>query len=267
MIALLTDFGLEDIYVGVMKAVIYSIAPDEAILDLTHAIPPQNIAVGAIQLAGAWDYLPEGAIVVGVVDPGVGGSRRAIAARLEGNVFVGPDNGLLSRLPIENEHLKCVELTNRRYQLQSRRGDTFHGRDIFAPIAAHIAQGVPLDELGSEVDNATLIRLPEPKIECAKGDTVCAATVALIDHFGNIVLDLPSDRWQRWRGISIHFDIHSVERSWTTAAMLATHYGSGSGELTIVPNSYGLIEIAKPTGSAAQQLPVGVGDHIKLIKK
>ncbi len=266
MIALLTDFGLTDIYVGVMKAVILGIAPDAVIIDLTHKVPAQSIAVGALQLAAAWDYLPSGTIVVGVVDPGVGGIRRAVAAQIAGKIFVGPDNGLISRLA-DDESPRAVELTQAEYQLTNRRRNTFHGRDIFAPAAAHLASGVPLETLGNKIDGGSLVRFSNATATCAVGELSCSAQVAFIDHFGNIVLDLTDEQFQLWRGESLLLTVQSHGQNWSADVAYATHYDSASNGLIVLVNSYGLIEIAKPTGSAAKLLPVGRGDYLILVRR
>jgi S-adenosylmethionine hydrolase len=146
--ALLTDFGLQDTYVGVVHAVILGICPVARVVDLTHAVPPQDVLTGALALDDAAPYLPEGAVVVAVVDPGVGSERAALAARAGGKYWVGPDNGLLSwQLAPDAE---VVRLAEQRYRLPEV-SSTFHGRDVFAPAAAHLLRGVPLDELGPRV--------------------------------------------------------------------------------------------------------------------
>src|SRR3954470_21108695 len=186
-ITFLTDFGLQDDFVGVCHGVIARIAPDATVLDITHGIPPQAILQGAYVLANTGPYMPT-AVHLAVIDPEVGGDRRAVAIRTrDGRAFVGPDNGLLipaaAAAGIEAAH----ELTDERYRLQ-RVSRTFHARDIFAPAAAHLAAGVDLAELGAPLDPATLVRLPIPEPEVDAG-RLCA-TVLAVDRFGNVQLNV-----------------------------------------------------------------------------
>ena len=189
-ITFLTDFGLQDDFVGVCRGVIKRIARDVQIIDITHGIAPQAVTQGALVLARAVPYMPPG-IHLAVVDPGVGGDRRAVAIRTaDGRVYVGPDNGLLM-LAADASSVEAVrELTNPRYHLE-RVSRTFHARDIFAPAAAHLATGVSFDELGEEVDPATLVRieLPEPSVTANR----MVATVLAVDRFGNLALNLGAE--------------------------------------------------------------------------
>ena len=157
MIALLTDFGLQDSYVGVVKAVILGICPGASIVDITHAVEPQDVLGGALALEDAAPYLPEGTVVVAVVDPGVGSDRAALAARAGGRFWVGPDNGLLSWQL--GPDATVVRAENPRYRLPAV-SSTFHGRDVFAPVGAHLLRGVPIEELGPRV--TSWVELPRP---------------------------------------------------------------------------------------------------------
>ncbi len=152
LVTLLTDFGLSDVYVGVMKGVITQINPRLRVVDLTHQIPPQNITAARFSLMNAYPYFPKGTVHVAVVDPGVGSHRRAIAIQLDSGFLVGPDNGLFSGVLSQTKVIAVVELTNPEYWQTSAPSQTFHGRDIFAPVGAHLASGVPLKQLGETID-------------------------------------------------------------------------------------------------------------------
>ena len=187
LIALLTDFGLTDPYIGILKGVILGLAPGMALVDLTHDIPPQDIETGAWQLHTAWRFMPPGSVFLCVVDPGVGSARRPVAVQAGGYSFVAPDNGLLSYVYAEAAPEHAVILDNPRFH-RPQVSQTFHGRDIFAPCAAQLALGVPLAELGSALDPADLVRLdiPQPKWE---GETL-VGRVAHVDYYGNLITDI-----------------------------------------------------------------------------
>src|SRR6266699_6658154 len=188
IIALMTDFGLADGDVGVMKGVIAGICPDVHIIDITHDVDPQNIASGAWILASAYRFFPKNTVFVCVVDPGVGSSRRAIAVHAGDWFFVGPDNGLfryiLQEQPVHAVHL----LSNPAYHL-SYVSSTFHGRDIFAPVGAHLAQGISISEMGTMLDPSTLQRINiEPPARHGKN---IDARIIHIDNFGNLITNVP----------------------------------------------------------------------------
>ena len=260
-ITFLTDFGLRDDFVGVCRGVMKRIAPDAQILDLSHGIGPQAVTQGALMLARAIPYVPEG-VHLAVVDPGVGGDRRGIAIRTrEGRHFVGPDNGLLS-LAVPDEDIEAVRsLTNARYHLEpvSR---TFHARDIFAPVAAHLANGVALEELGNDVDPATLVRVELPLPEVARG--ALRATVLAVDRFGNLELNLSRD----------HVDVLGVRPGERVELMFAldpyyavvaeTYADASRGELLLYEDSYGAYSIAISGGDAAGLTGAVPGDRVRI---
>jgi hypothetical protein len=188
VVALMTDFGLRDSYVGVMKGVITSITLDVHIIDITHEIEPQNIASGAWTLAGSYRYFPQQTVFVCVVDPGVGSSRRAIAVHAGDWFFVGPDNGLFGTVLAEQAVHAAVVLSNPLYHL-AQVSATFHGRDIFAPAGAHLARGVAISDLGMSIDPATLQRLDIVPPVCQ--GTRIDAHIVHVDHFGNLISDIP----------------------------------------------------------------------------
>ena len=166
ILTLTTDFGTKDGFVGTLKGVIWSICPAAQIADISHEISPQNVLAGAFALWRAYPFFTEGTVHVAVVDPGVGTSRRPIAARLGGHTFVGPDNGLFTPMLDNAEkkgwRLEIVHLTNEKYFLPDV-SRTFHGRDIFAPVAAHLANGVPLADLGSAITDQVRLYMAKPE--------------------------------------------------------------------------------------------------------
>src|SRR5215470_1661000 len=195
VITFLSDFGLQDDFVGTCHGVMKRIAPQVEIIDITHGIPPQHVLQGALVLCNTLPYMPEG-VHLAVVDPGVGGHRRPLALRVkDGRMLVGPDNGLLipaaERLGgVEEAH----ELANPEYALDTV-SRTFHGRDLFSPAAAHLALGVPLNELGPPIDTQALVRLdlPEPEV----GQNRIRAVVLYVDHFGNVQLNLKREHLEQ----------------------------------------------------------------------
>ena len=189
LITLTTDFGLRDGYPGVMKGVIFGISPETSVIDLTHEVAPQNIREGAFVLAAHYFYFPENTVHVVVVDPGVGTGRRAIAANLNGQYFVAPDNGVLTPVISQSysagKDFKIVQLDNPQYWLKEVSA-TFHGRDIFAPVGAHLAAGVPLEKLGAVIEDPLFFDWPEPK---QKKHSV-NGEIIYIDRFGNAISNI-----------------------------------------------------------------------------
>ena len=259
LIALLTDFGLTDIYVGVMKAVLWRIAPGATILDLTHRIPARDVAVGAYALAAACPHLRDGTIVVGVVDPGVGSARRAIAVETDRLVFVGPDNGLFTLALRRERPLDAVAL-NRREFWNRDVDPTFHGRDVFAPAAAHLANGLSLGAVGTSIPLNSLVwaELPDPEIQ---GDLL-RTRVLHVDSFGNIITNAGADQLALM-GIAPGCSL--MVRAFS--ARFARAYADvSSGELLAYIGSSGHLEIAVRDGQAARQLGVRPGEDLPLRK-
>ena len=260
-ITFLTDFGLQDDFVGTCHGVIARIAPDVRVIDLTHGIAPQAVLQGALVLRNTTPYVPAG-VHLAVVDPGVGGKRRAIAVRTQdGRTFVGPDNGLLmlaaDELGVEAAH----ELTDERYRLPNV-SRTFHARDIFSPAAAHLAAGIPIENLGPALDPATLTRVdvPEPVV----GRTQLAATVVAVDRFGNVATNLRVEHLESFgldagdRGeIRLAFD-----RYYATVA--GTFADAAAGDLILYEDSYAMVTLAISEGDAARLTGVGLGDELRI---
>jgi S-adenosylmethionine hydrolase len=259
LITLTTDFGTQDGFVGMMKGVMLTICPAARLVDISHAVPPQDVLAGALLLARAAPFFPHGTVHLAVVDPGVGTTRRALAARIGQAFFVAPDNGLLTPFlqAAEAAHhpLEVVELANPHYRLP-QVSRTFHGRDLFAPAAAHLANGVPLSGFGPPVPDPARIPLPQPE-RTASG---WRAHVIAIDTFGNLATDLlvsslrdPSQvvvRLGRW-------ELHGLVRS----------YGERSpGELVALADSAGRLELAVVDGSAARLTGALVGAALEVVE-
>lgn len=238
-IALITDFGTADYFVAAMKGTILSIHPSVSIIDITHEIPNHNIREAAFTLAACCADFPAGTVFTVVVDPGVGSGRRSIAVEAGGYYFVAPDNGVLSRALAKTPTPFAVELKNERY-FGPRRSTTFHGRDIFAPVSAHIALGVPLDELGPPVTDLVRSTVREPRRE----NGVLVGEIIHIDHFGNLITNLTTV--DLTNTISVEINGHSVSRRLTAYAEASV------GEIFLIEGSAGFIEISSREASAAR---------------
>lgn len=255
VITLLTDFGLSDVYVGVMKGVIATIAPHVSVIDLTHQIPPQDIATARFQLMNAYPYFPPKTVHIAVVDPGVGSSRRAIAVQLETGFLVAPDNGLISGVLSQNLAITAVELTNPNYWRTSNPSFTFHGRDVFAPIGAYLAIGASLRELGDTIELSSLQNFPIPDVvETPEG---LEGSIQAIDHFGNLITNIPVGRIQdRSWSIQIGNNIYPGK---------TTYADANPSEILGLVGSHGWIEIAANRGNAQEILGLNIGGLIKMI--
>jgi S-adenosylmethionine hydrolase len=247
VITLTTDFGTQDAYVGVMKGVILRLNPEAQIVDLSHEIPPQGIQQAAFLLSTSFRYFPEGTIHLAVVDPGVGGERRALAARSGDAYFVAPDNGALSYVASRGAFQEVVELTNSDFWL-SPVSNTFHGRDVLAPVAAHLSLGVELARLGESV--VEIVSLPMPSPEW-KGPRL-AGQVVYIDRFGNLVTDIPAEALP-----SGPYTVHPAERA--IPHLHRTYCQVVKGETLAYIGSSGFMEIAVREGSAKELLRATVG--------
>ena len=260
-ISFLTDFGLADDFVGTCHGVIKRIAPDVEIIDVTHGIAPQAVLPGALILRNTLPYLPTG-VHLAVVDPGVGSARRPVIVRdAEGDLFVGPDNGLLVPAAelrgIESAH----ELANPAYALEpvSR---TFHGRDLFAPAAAHLALGVDPADLGPPLAPDALVRLDLPRPSLNGG--VVDASVLYIDRFGNMQLNMTRDDLDHVGIVpGTRFELELAgERYYATAAR--TYADARPGEIVLYEDSYRNVAIAINRGSAAEMFAIRPGQHVLL---
>lgn len=250
IITLLTDFGISDNYVGIMKGVILGINPHAVIVDITHNVPPQDVWTAAYLLSTAHPYFPAGTIHVAVVDPGVGTSRRAIAVETERAFFVAPDNGLLTPILKEEGVRKIVALTEPRYWLPSPSA-TFHGRDIFAPVAAHISCGTPLEEMGAPVNDPVLLDWPYPH---KSPDGSIVGHVLHIDRFGNLITDI--------RRQDLSGDVVVEVAGCRIRGLKRTFAEVEPGEPLAYIGSTGRLEIAIRQGNAAQTFGIRRGNEI-----
>jgi S-adenosylmethionine hydrolase len=250
IVTLTTDFGLQDSFVGAMKGVLLSRCPSVQIVDLCHDVPPQGVLVGALRLAAAAPFYPPGTVHVAVVDPGVGSTRRPIAIQAGEQVFVGPDNGVLSlAAPRAAEGWRAVVLDRPELWLP-QVSHTFHGRDVFAPTAAHLACGRALADVGTEIDDVVQIDLPPVQRE---GDAL-GGVVIDVDHFGNLITNI------QCTDLGDHA-VHTVSLGGATLDKLSSFYDPAE-PLVAVISSEGRLEIAVPGGSAAQELGLAAGSPV-----
>jgi S-adenosylmethionine hydrolase len=253
IITLTTDFGLTDGYVGIMQGVILSIAPEARLVDLSHGVAPQNIRQAAYILQRAGPYFPAGTVHLAVVDPGVGGERRAIAVRAGGMAYVGPDNGLFSAA-LAQPGAQVFVLDRPQYWLPEV-SRTFHGRDIFAPVAAHLAHGVRVEDMGAPSDEALRFAIREP-VRPAPNDLI-QGEVVYVDHFGNLITNIPGG-WLAEGHWTCQVGGHTIHQ-------LSTAYAEvPPGTLLTLVSSAGTVEIAQRSGSAAQKLRVTAGESVTL---
>lgn len=262
-ISFLSDYGTSDEFVGVVKSVIRSISPETAVVDITHEIRPYDIKGGALTLARSVQYLCPG-VVLAVVDPGVGTDRRAVAIEVGGgqSYLVGPDNGLLaSAVGLVGGATDAVELTAAEYQLPAP-GPTFAGRDVFAPAAAHLSAGVPLDALGRRVDPAELVPgiVPLPRDE----EGAIVGEILWVDRFGNCQLNVDPDAVATW-GDRVQLRWTRPREGVRTAVRAASYDDLGRGQVGLVVDSYGLLAVSIPRSSAAEALGLAAGDELSLV--
>ena len=267
-VSFLTDYGLTDEFVGVVKAVIRDLAPHATVIDLTHGIAPFDVRGGALALARCIGYVPRG-VVLAVVDPGVATSRRAVAIEVAGGegVLVGPDNGLLApAVAMAGGAERAVLLTDPEYQLAAA-GATFAGRDVFAPAAAHLCNGVDLYELGDPIDPGLLLpgTVPLPRDE----DGTLVTEVLWIDRFGNCQLnvgpdELPAD-WGRDLQLRIGAPLDPSGVSVRKAVRATSFAELGQGAVGLVLDSYGMLAVCLDQRSAADELGLAAGDQVTLV--
>jgi S-adenosyl-L-methionine hydrolase (adenosine-forming) len=256
VVTLTSDFGLKDPYVGEMKGVILGIAPNTVIVDVTHGVEKFNVRMGAFMLASATPYFPTGTIHIAVVDPSVGTSRRPIVVRTEHNFFIGPDNGLLT-LAAEAEDIKSIyEITTRRLML-FHVSNTFHGRDVFAPIAAHLANGVPLEEVGRPVTE--IVKPDFAKVTHTK--EAVTGEVLHIDDFGNIITNIRHRDLTELREATVEaeFSDHKLQLKMSKAYAEAK-----PNEPLALIGSHNYLEIALNKGDAAAKYHTKPGDKVTL---
>jgi len=266
VVAFLTDFGLRDGYVGVLKGVVLGIAPQAQLIDITHDIPPQDIAAGAWVLGTSYRYFPLGTIYICVVDPSVGSARRPIAVRTGDWLFVGPDNGLLSYVLAEQPIHEAVLLSNPAYHLPQVSA-TFQGRDLFAPVAAHLARGIALGDFGIPLDPSSLSLLALRRASRQEGRIQGHSVYT--DHFGNLITNIPASL------VPDLFSCVALQLTFSSQKTIVTERrrffaeNSAQDELAARPfiyvDSAGYIGVAIQNGSAAATLGVRGGDSITLL--
>ena len=252
ILTLLTDFGLQDVYVAVMKGAIALINPDIRVIDLTHQIPAQNIAAARFCLLNAHNYFPQNTVHVAVVDPGVGSQRRGIAIQYDRGFLVGADNGLFGGILAQSSIIKVVELTNSQYWRVPNPSNTFHGRDIFAPVGAHLANEVALAELGKAIDPDSLVKLPLPESIVKEQEII--GCIQYIDHFGNLITNISAE--------SVESQSWSVIVNKQEISCGKTYSDVELGELLALVGSHGWIEIAVRNGSAREKLQSDWSDEV-----
>jgi len=258
VIALLTDFGTQDHYAGTMKGVILGICPDVTLVDITHDIPPHDVAAGAIELAASYKYFPAGTIFVAVVDPGVGSSRRGLAADTGDHRFVAPDNGVLTLVLRESPAKKIVELTERRYA-RPTVSRTFEGRDRFAPAAAWLAKGTQLAGLGRPVGEIHKLDLP---VADAAADSL-SGVVIRVDRFGNLVTNIDRKAVERLgQAGAITIDAGGTR----IGSLVATYAELPTDGVGALFGSTDHLELAAPSTSAAERLGLGRGAAVKVTR-
>ncbi len=269
VVTLTTDFGMADGYVAAMKGVILRIAPEAHLIDISHEIEPHRVRVAAFVLYAAYSYFPDHTIHIVVVDPGVGGDRRAIAFGTPAGSFVGPDNGVFTYIMAREEIQQLVELREPGYRLDPLSG-TFHGRDLFAPAAAHLATGTPLGDLGPSVDDPVTLALPLLEV----GPASLKGEVMHVDRFGNAITSIGR---LAWRGAELVLDpafgrggpsggaAFSAQGAVTDAAgweitgICRTYAEADRDQVLALVGSGGYLEIAMREGSAARELRLSAG--------
>ncbi|HKX03056.1 MAG TPA: SAM-dependent chlorinase/fluorinase [Methylomirabilota bacterium] len=267
IITLTTDFGLHDPFVGIMKGVILSICPTARLVDLTHDVEPQDILGGALALEAGWPYFPEGTVHLAVVDPGVGSARRPLAVRARGHYLVGPDNGLLTPA-LMDAGWRAVALTAPEYRL-AEVSRTFHGRDVFAPAAAYLAAGVPLERLGPAVTDPVRRPIPRSRLE----DGALVGEVLAVDRFGNLLtsieaaqlVGLPGDRpavVPVTVSVIVPLIVEVADRA--VAGPVEAYVDGADGRPTAIVGSTGRLEIFVRGGRADQVLGAGRGARVRV---
>ena len=258
-VALLSDFGTRDHYAGTMKAVVLSVCPDATLVDIGHEIPPHDVLSGALELGACYRYFPAGTVFLVVVDPGVGSSRRGIAADTGDYRFVAPDNGVLSAVFRETPPKRVVELTERKYA-RPTVSRTFEGRDRFAPAAGWLARGIALVSLGRSISDYHTIDLPRPAVE----DGALRGEVVRIDRFGNLITNIDRRTFEQFadgRPMIVSAGGSDIAR------VVATYADAPRGELSVLFGSTDHVEIAVNAGDAAGRLQLARGAPVTVRPK
>ncbi|WAC06706.1 MAG: SAM-dependent chlorinase/fluorinase [Thermodesulfobacteriota bacterium] len=255
IITLLTDFGSKDHYVGAMRGVILGINPLATIVDITHHISPQNIVEGAFLLSSVYTYFPQGTIHLAVVDPGVGSKRKPILVKGENFFFIGPDNGIFGLIYDQLKKISVYELTNAHFFLKPVSA-TFHGRDIFAPVAAYLSRGVSPLEMGKETKNFQRLSLPQPILEKKR----IRGKVMYIDSFGNLITNITVNHLKKLENAPGKIKI----RENIISGLSKNYQEAKKGTLLAIIGSSNFLEISVREGSAQKKLKSQKGDDIKV---
>lgn len=260
IITLTTDFGLNDHFVGAMKGVILEIEPAAQIIDISHAVQPFDILDGALTVSQAYSYFPSGTVHLVIVDPGVGTARRPIILTGDRHLFVAPDNGVLSLIYDREQRISVRHVTAEHYFLQPR-SNTFHGRDIFSPVAAYLSKAVDPDRFGEEVTDYVRFAAPRPK---PVDEKTLRGTVLKVDRFGNLITNItPNDVPGLFAATSRAFKIVLGKGQVTR---ICANYAEGApGEMFGILGSMGFLEIATNRGSAFQLLGAGKGSEVSVL--
>ena len=256
IITLLSDFGTRDTYVGIMKGVALGICPAARLVDLTHEVPPQGVQIGALLLRGAVEYFPDGTVHLAVVDPGVGGPRAPVLVVTERAVLVGPDNGLLAPAAAALG-LRAVRRLARDDLFRHPVSDTFHGRDVFAPVAAHLAAGVPPDAFGPELPGLVPLAAPEPRVEAA----AVHGEVVYVDRFGNLITNIPAAALTAFPAHSLSVRIAEM----TLSPLVSSYSAVAPGAPLALVGSWRTLEVAVRNGSAAELLQAGIATRVTVV--
>jgi S-adenosylmethionine hydrolase len=260
IISLITDFGINDEYVGLMKGVILSIAPSVSLVDITHQIDPHDIAQAAFVINSSYCYFPEGTVHLIVVDPGVGGDRDIIALQACGHVFVAPDNGLLTLLFQSARVERLIRIENEKYFLESI-SRTFHGRDIIAPVGAHLANGVALNKFGTRVALQDAVHLHHLGSHFAENG-VLVGKIVTIDHFGNLITNIDANQLIEYHEGQIPNALKIRIGGQTIYGLSSTYENAEYQKPLALIGSRGYLEIAVNTGSAQKYFGAQKGDEV-----
>lgn len=255
LITLTTDFGEGSAYVAAMKGAIYTINPSARIVDISHRVAPQDVRMGAFVLEDATRWYPPGTIHVAVIDPGVGTGRRMVFAEMGQQRYIAPDNGLLSRITLHERPSRIIAIENPQYW-QSNVSETFHGRDIMGPVAAHVAAGLDPAKLGSALTSIFLIDWPQPQ---TTADAVSGEIIA-VDHFGNLISNITTEHLNAGEFASLKVTCGGR----TLTGLKRTYAEEQPGTLVALVGSAGRLEVAVVQGNASRVLGVGVGEPIRV---
>lgn len=265
IITLTTDFGSKDGYAGIMKGVILGICPQAVIIDITHRIDPQGLIQAGFSIRSSYPYFPQGSVHVVVVDPGVGTGRSVLAFESGGHRFVGPDNGVLSLIKEDRDIDWLVTVDNPGFFVHPV-SDTFHGRDIFAPVAAHLSNGVSPNKLGSPMDPDDMVKLDYQSPRMA-GNQALLGTIIDIDRFGNLISDIHWERIQELPWLHPRETITITVGNQEIQGLAKTYQDRRGGDFVAYIGSRQFLEIAVNRGNASERLHIGQGDSIKITRR